>query len=138
MSVSQVQGKFCSPKLSVLLWIYVCFSEPGAVGNLNAFFVTNATEQFNSTTNLWTNEIDITWEEPLYPNGVITTYNVTVYQTDNSSDIVYSNSTLTAPNVIAPVVVPANTDYTVTVRVSTSAGQGEESSITITSPEAGN
>ena len=99
--------------------------------------MTNATEQFNSTTNLWTNEIDITWEEPLNPNGVITTYNVTVYQTDNSSDIVYSNSTLTDPNVIAPVVVPANTDYTVTVAASTSAGQGEESSITITSPEAG-
>ena len=71
-------------------------------------------------------------------NGVITTYNVTVYQSDDSSDIVYNNSTLAAPNVTAPVVVPANTDYTVTVAASTSTGEGEESSTTITSPEAGN
>ena len=71
-------------------------------------------------------------------NGVITTYNVTVYRNDDSSDVVYSNSILTTPNVTSPVVVPANTDYTVTVAASTSAGQGKESFITITSPEAGN
>ena len=106
------------------------------VENLDAEFVSDGSD-FSSVNYMWTINIDITWEEPLNPNGVITTYSVTVYQTDNSSDIVYSNSILTAPNVIAPVVVPANTDYTVTVTASTEAGQGEESSITITSPEAG-
>ena len=106
------------------------------VENLDAEFVYDGSD-FSSMNYMWTIDINITWEEPLNPNGVITTYNVTVYKTDNSSDIVYSNSILTAPNVIAPVVVPANTDYTVTVAASTSAGQGEESFTTVISPEAG-
>ena len=72
------------------------------------------------------------------PNGVITSYSVTVYQTDNASDIIYSNDTLIAPNVTASVMVLAVTNYTVSVAASTSAGQGDESTVTVESPEAGN
>ena len=71
-------------------------------------------------------------------NGVITSYSVTVYQTNDLSDIVYSNDTLIAPNVTASVMVLAFTNYTVSVAASTSAGQGDENSVTVESPEAGN
>ena len=93
---------------------------------------------FNSTLHIWTIDIYITWEVPVYPNGIITTYSVTVYQTDNSSDILFGDSTLTSPNVTASVMVPAYTNYTVSVAASTSAGEGDESTVTITSPQAGN
>ena len=114
----------------------IASTEPGPVGDLGASFV-ETTAVFNSTNNMWTIGIDITWEEPVYPNGVITAYNVTVYQTDDLSGIVYSNDTLTTPNVTASVKVPAYTDYTVSVAASTSAGQGDANSVTIESPEAG-
>ena len=107
------------------------------VENLDAAFVSDGSV-FNSMNNMWTIDIDITWEEPVNPNGVITAYNVTVYKTDDLSDIVYSNNTLTTPNVTASVEAPAYTDYTVSVAASTSAGQGEEATVNITSPEAGN
>ncbi|CAI8003311.1 Usherin, partial [Geodia barretti] len=110
-------------------------AEPGPVGDLGASFV-ETTAMFDSMDNMWTIDIDITWEEPVNPNGVITAYNVTVYQTDDLSDIVYSNDTLTTPNVTASVEVPAYTDYTVSVAASTSAGQGDEATVSITSPEA--
>ena len=73
----------------------------------------------------------------MYPNGVIQTYNVTVFETANTSNMVYSDDMLTAPNVMTSVMVLPFTDYTVSVAASTSAGQGEESTVTLTSPEAG-
>ena len=123
-------------------WCFeVCFypfsSAPEMVENLGAAFISDGSV-FNSMNNMWTIDIDITWEEPVNPNGVITAYNVTVYQTDDLSDIVYSNDMLTTPNVTASVEVPAYTNYTVSVAASTSAGQGDESTVSITSPEAGN
>ena len=107
------------------------------VENLDAAFVSDGSV-FNSMNNMWTIDIDITWEEPVNPNGVITAYNVTVYKTDDLSDIVYSNNAVTDTSVTASVEVPAYTDYTVSVAASTSAGQGEEATVNITSPEAGN
>ena len=86
----------------------------------------------------YTLNLDIVWREPLMQNGVITAYSVTVYQTNDLSDIVYSNDTLIAPNVTASVMVLAFTNYTVSVAASTSAGQGNESTVTVESPEAGN
>ena len=71
-------------------------------------------------------------------NGVITSYSVTVYETNDLSDIVYSNDTLIAPNVTASVMVLAFTNYTVSVAASTSAGQGDDATVTVESPEAGN
>ena len=115
----------------------VCaYIEPGKVGDLNAIFE-EGPAQFNTTTQQWTIDINITWSESLYPNGVITSYSVTVYRTDNTSDVEYSNASIRVPNVTVSVTVPAYTNYTVSVAASTSAGQGQEDSVIIQSPEAG-
>ena len=77
------------------------------------------------------------WYQPSYPNGVITSYEVVVTQTDDSSIVVYSNSSLPVPNVTESVMVLPFTNYTVSVAASTSAGQGDRSVFIIESPEAG-
>ena len=78
------------------------------------------------------------WNVPMFSNGIITGYNVTVYQTDDPGDVVYSNNGITDLNVTAEsVMVLPYTDYTVSVSASTSAGQGDETTTIITSPEAG-
>ena len=125
------------PQLCVRFMVHVVSPiAPGPVGNLQAFF--NETGSvFDSMTRLHSLNIDIVWNEPLMPNGVITTYSVIVYRTDNSSDVIYSNSTLTAPNVTESVIVLPFANYTVNVAASTSAGEGDESTVTITSPQAG-
>ena len=90
---------------------------------------------YDSSTQLLTVDITITWTEPMYPNGVILTYRVTVSNTDDSS-VVY-NSTLTDTTVTASVMALPFTNYTVTVAASTSAGEGEEETVTLTAPQAG-
>ena len=104
--------------------------------NLHASF--NETgSTFDNVAHEHTIDIDIVWSKPEIPNGVITLYNVTVYRTDNTSDVEYSNASIAVPNVTVSVTVPAYTNYTVSVAASTSAGQGPESLFTIESPEAG-
>ena len=92
---------------------------------------------FDTESHAYFIHINITWRVPLLPNGEITSYSVTVYRSDNSTDVVYSNANLTATSVTPLVMVPAFTDYTVTVAASTSAGQGETVSLSIQSPQAG-
>ena len=77
------------------------------------------------------------WGEPTNPNGVITSYNVTVYQTDGSNDVIFSDSAVTATTVTESVMALPYTNYTVAVTASTSAGEGEEESVIETSPQAG-
>ena len=77
------------------------------------------------------------WDEPTNPNGVITSYNVTVYQTDDPNDIIFSDSAVTATTVTESVMALPYTNYTVVVTASTSAGEGEEESVIDTSPQAG-
>ena len=91
---------------------------------------------FDASARKYTLDIDITWNEPMYPNGVITFYEVNVTQTDDSSTVVYSNDGLPVPNVTESVMVLPFTDYTVTVAASTSAGQGDPDSVIVLSPEA--
>ena len=86
---------------------------------------------------MYTLDMTVTWEEPIYPNGVITSYEVTVAQTDNSSVIVYTDDSLTVTSVTQSVMVLPFTNYTVTVTASTSAGQGDPESVVELSPEAG-
>ena len=114
------------------LHVFFSFAEPGQVRNLDANFSTGT---FNPTTRMYTLNISVEWNEPTYPNGDITSYSVIVYQTENSSDI-YSD-TLALTYVTQSVMVLPFTNYTVTVAASTSARQGEGTSITIESPEAG-
>ena len=110
---------------------------PSQVRELSAEFVFVESD-FNSTARMWDLDISITWTQPMYPNGQIDSYNVTVYETAAASNVVYSNDAVTDTSVTASVEVPAYTDYTVSVAASTSAGQGEEATVNITSPEAGN
>ena len=81
--------------------------------------------------------LNISWEEPVEPNGVTTSHEVTVAQTDNSSAIVYTDDSLTVTSVTQSVMVLPFTNYTVTVTASSSAGQGEEVMTRFESPEAG-
>ena len=110
-------------------------AEPGLVENLQLTFTANE-DSFNSTSGMHTLDMNIMWEEPVNPNGVITSYEVTVAQTDNSNDIVYSDN-VTVTSVTQSVMVLPFTSYTVTVTASTSAGQGDPESVVEVSPEAG-
>ena len=116
--------------------VCVVSAEPGPVRNIAASFV-DADSVFDPITRMLNLSIDIEWIEPIYPNGVITAYSVTVYQSDDSSDVVYSNDAVTDLTVTESVMVLPFTDYTVTVAASTLAGQGDETTIIILSPEAG-
>ena len=91
---------------------------------------------FNSDTRMYTLDLIATWNDPIYPNGVITSYELNLTQLD-TGDVVYSNDSLLVRNVTESVMVLPYTDYTVTVAASTSAGQGDETTIIILSPEAG-
>ena len=115
--------------------VYIC-AEPGQVGNLNASFTASG-GMFDSISQMYTLNIDITWDEPMFPNGIITSYEVNVIRTDDPNDVVYSNDSITDSAVTESVMVLPFTNYTVTVAASTSAGQGEAFSITIESPQAG-
>ena len=109
---------------------------PSEVRDLDADFDETGAV-FSITSRMYTLDIDIDWIEPMYPNGDITGYDVTVYQTDNSTDVVYDDN-VADPNVTAmSVMVLPFTYYTVSVTASTSAGQGEESLFIDKSPEAG-
>ena len=110
---------------------------PGQVENLAAFFVSTGA-MFDSDARMYTLNMDITWDEPTYPNGVITSYEVTVSRTDDSNDMVYNDDILEGTSVTTSVMVLPFTNYTVTVAASTSEGQGENISVTEESPEAGN
>ena len=110
------------------------YTVPGQVGNLSAFF---DPVNFNSSSQKYFSVLNISWEEPVGANVVITSYEVTVTQTDNSSVIVYSDN-VTVTSVTQSVMVLPFTNYTVTVTASTSAGQGDPESVVEVSPEAGN
>ena len=91
---------------------------------------------FVSATQTYTINVDILWDIPTYPNGVVIAYTVMVYQSGDSEDVVYSGS-VTDLNVTESVMVLPFTNYTVSVSASTSAGQGDETTTIILSPEAG-
>ena len=74
----------------------------------------------------------------MYPNGVIQSYSVSVYEAGDLSAIVFSDNTLTATTVTTSVMALPFTSYTVSVAASTSAGEGDEEIFTLTAPQAGN
>ena len=111
------------------------FAAPQKVENLEAAFDSEAV-MFEPNTRTLTVDITITWNEPTYTNGVITTYEVTITEGDTINEV-YSNDGLLVPSVTESVMVLPYTNYTVTVAASTSAGQGDPESIIVLSPEAG-
>ena len=80
--------------------------------------------------------LNISWSQPLYPNGDILSYEVIVTQTSDPSVVIYGEN-VTDTEVMPSVMVLPFTDYTVSVAASTSAGQGDEDTVTVESPEAG-
>ena len=80
--------------------------------------------------------LDISWSEPVFPNGVILSYEVIVTETSDSSVVVHEVN-VTDTGVMPSVMVLPFTNYTVTVAASTSAGPGAGASTTAVSPEAG-
>ena len=111
-------------------------TEPSPVNGLTASFSEQTT--FNSTTRVLTVDIDISWSLPTFQNGIVTFYEVTVIE-EGTNTLVCSNDTVTDLTVTAEsVMVLPFTDYTVSVSASTSAGQGDETTITVESPQAGN
>ena len=111
------------------------FAAPEKVENFNAVFSSDDV-MFDSTNRTLTVNIDITWSEPTYANGVLTSYEVTVNEGDTAIEV-YSKDSLLVPNVTESVMVLPFTNYTVTVAASTSAGQGDPQNIIVLSPEAG-
>ena len=111
------------------------YTEPGKVENVQLTF--SSERSFDSSSRMYSLDMTISWDEPVNPNGVITFYEVTVAQTDNSSVIVYTDDSLTVTSVTQSVMVLPFTSYTVTVTASTSAGQGDPESVVALSPEAG-
>ena len=108
-------------------------TEPSPVNGLTASFSEQTT--FNSTTRVLTVDIDISWSLPTFQNGMVTFYEVTVFE-EGTNTLVYSNNSIT--NLTESVMVLPFTDYTVSVSASTSAGQGDETTVTVESPQAGN
>ena len=122
-------------QLLLLLNLLIC-SEPREVSDLQASF--SDTSDFNATARILTVNLTITWTEPMYPNGEIQSYEVAVYiDSDTAEDDVYNDSSIAAPNVTVQVEVMPYTNYTVRMVASTSAGQGDPSTVVIQSPQAG-
>ena len=116
-------------------YIYYCCAVPGLVRNRFAEFGASIT--FDPTSRMYTLIIDISWEEPTYPNGIIQSYQVAVAETISGFPV-YSNDAVTDLAVNVSVMVLPYTQYTVSVAASTLAGQGDETTIIILSPEACN
>ena len=88
--------------------------------NLTASFDTTDAV-FDPENRMYNLSIKIDWGDPTFPNGEIVSYNVSVFRTDDTSDVVYSDSSLAVATVADSVMVLPFTDYTVTVAASTSA-----------------
>ena len=116
------------PVLGCTAYTLIKFLVPGEVGILCEVTSFSAFEY--STNQTYVLILDVSWEEPINPNGIITSYEVTVAEADNSSVIVYIDDSLTVTSVNQTVMIQPFTDYNVTVAASTSAGQGEGITIT--------
>ena len=110
------------------------FTVPGVVIGLDASFSDNGV--FDPETRMYTVDLIATWEDPVYPNGVITSYELNLTLPEHG-EILYSISSIVDRAVTESVIVLPYTNYTVVVAASTSAGQGDPESTIALSPEAG-
>ena len=83
--------------------------------------------------------VSITWDPPDEINGELSGYTVTVFRTDNSTDIIFSVENVTETNISRTIRVLFYTNYTVSVTAVTGGGEleGEAEEIVFLSPEAG-
>ena len=79
--------------------------------------------------------LSISWTEPSEPNGIILSYNYTVSETATGSEVGLGSTTSTSITDVALSGVVAFTNYTINVVVINSIGAGQESAVTLISPE---
>ena len=81
--------------------------------------------------------VNISWEAPLEPNGVILRYSYSLVETYNTSNVITEDTNTTDLSVLDSVTVSPFTNYTATVVAFTSAGGGNSVMEVAISPEAG-
>ena len=101
---------------------------PGPVANLAATIV--------ATTSTDTHNITISFEPPPEPNGVVIQYSYAISDTQTTQTVASGMVTMTSIEEISTQIEPY-TNYTVSVAAMNPAGVGEESSVTVVSPQAG-
>ena len=95
------------------------------------------TDDFNSESRMYNLIVNISWEAPSNPNGVILGYNYSLMETSNSSNVIIEYTNTTLLSVQQSVMVAPFTNYTATVVAFTSEGSGELAVQVVVSPEAG-
>ena len=88
----------------------LCLSEPGMVSNL----ISNGSD---------VNQINITWNQPSIPNGIIIMYDIRYRESDSNDSFIYVNGTTKTQHTIDGLT--SFTNYTIGVRAHTIAGPGE-------------
>ena len=110
------------------------FIVPGPVQNVELVFLN--TDNFDRVSNMYNLNVNISWEAPSNPNGVILGYNYSLMETSNSNVIIeYTNTTMLSAEL--SVMVAPFTNYTAVVVAFTSAGRGEPVMEVALSPEPG-
>ncbi|XP_064396511.1 phosphatidylinositol phosphatase PTPRQ-like isoform X3 [Halichondria panicea] len=108
---------------------------PSAVQGLMPEFNIVVPTSYNATSGLYEGMLNISWSEPLTPNGVITGYTYTVKGPTPDTDTVYSANITDTDVTVDASLLPAS-NYTVTVTASTTAGPGDSLMATVIVPEA--
>ena len=103
--------------------------------NLNVEYIAELTN-FNSESRMYNLIVNISWEAPSNPNGVILGYNYSLMETSNTNNVIieYTNTTMLSAE--QSVMVAPFTNYTAVVVAFTSAGRGEPVMNVTLSPEA--
>ena len=93
---------------------------------------------FNRLSRMYDLIVNISWEAPSKPRGVILAYSYRLVATSDSGDVIieYINTTMLSAE--HSVMVSPFTNYTATVVAFTSAGSGDSAIEISLSPEAGN
>lgn len=115
--------------------VTICTAAPSIVRNLTANFITDAVS-YSSMSGLYAGFLNISWREPLSPNGVITSYNYVVMGPAPLVNVIANTSLSNIMDQVSVELTPAEI-YSVSVTASTSAGAGPSSTVNITVPEAG-
>ena len=103
--VHQYVGNYC-----FMYHMMPCFSEPGVVSNL----MSNGSDE---------DQINITWNQPSIPNGIIIMYDIRYRESDSNDSFIYVNGTTNTQHTIDGLT--SFTNYTIGVRAHTIAGPGE-------------
>ena len=109
---------------------------PSPVQNLAVTFLSDSST-YNSTTRTYYIPVNISWEPPEFPNGMIITYSYQLEDSTANEIVLIGNTTATNLSVEESVTVSPFTNYTATVVAFTSAGRGDAAIEVVTSPEAG-